>query len=95
MLMPSLHITLGLMKQFLTDLDKESAAFTYLQDFFPKLSEAKIKAGVFLETQIKEIWKRKEFPKKLTRKEEAVWYSFVAVVQGFLGNQDRKLCGTG
>ena len=42
-LMPPLHIKLGLMKQFVTALDKESAAFKYLQDFFPKLSEAKVK----------------------------------------------------
>jgi hypothetical protein len=40
-LMPPLHIKLGLMKQFVTGLDKESSAFKYLQDFFPKLSEAK------------------------------------------------------
>jgi len=38
-LMPPLHIKLGLMKQFVSALDKESAAFKYLQDFFPKLSE--------------------------------------------------------
>ncbi|MGH0118403.1 UNVERIFIED_CONTAM: hypothetical protein FKN15_023339 [Acipenser sinensis] len=37
-LMPPLHIKLGLMKQFVRALDKESAAFKYLQDFFPKLS---------------------------------------------------------
>ncbi|XP_076321485.1 uncharacterized protein LOC143230981 [Tachypleus tridentatus] len=36
MLFPPLHIKLGLMKQFVTALDKESAAFKYLQDFFPK-----------------------------------------------------------
>ncbi|MGH0134277.1 UNVERIFIED_CONTAM: hypothetical protein FKN15_009533 [Acipenser sinensis] len=54
-LMPPLHIKLGLMKQFVRALDKESAAFKYLQDFFPKLSEAKVKAGVFVGPQIKKI----------------------------------------
>ncbi|XP_051513688.1 SUMO-interacting motif-containing protein 1 isoform X3 [Myxocyprinus asiaticus] len=52
-LMPPLHIKLGLMKQFVRALDKESATFKYLQDFFPKLSEAKVKAGVFVGPQIK------------------------------------------
>ena len=85
-LMPPLHIKLGLMKQFGTALDKESAAFEYLRDFFPKLSEAKVKAGVFVGPQIKKILECKEFPKMLTTKEKAAWNSFVAVVRGFLGN---------
>ncbi|XP_051524523.1 uncharacterized protein LOC127423891 [Myxocyprinus asiaticus] len=84
-LMPPLHIKLGLMKQFVRALDKESAAFKYLQDFFPKLSEAKVKAGVFIGPQMKKILECNEFPKKLTSKEKAAWNSFVAVVRGFLG----------
>lgn len=47
-LSPSLLIKLHLMKQYVTALDKESSAFTYLQGFFPKLSEAKVKASVFI-----------------------------------------------
>ncbi|XP_071524154.1 uncharacterized protein [Panulirus ornatus] len=58
-----------LMKQFVTALDKESAAFKYLQDFFLTLSEAKVKAGMFVRPQIKKILESMEFPKKLTRKE--------------------------
>src|SRR5687768_10602276 len=84
--MPPLHIKLGLMKQFVTVLNKESAAFKYLHDFFPKLSEAKVKAGVFVGPQINKIMESEEFPKKLTRKEKTAWDSFVAVVSGFLGN---------
>ncbi|KAL6478203.1 hypothetical protein MHYP_G00140380 [Metynnis hypsauchen] len=85
-LMPPLHIKLGLIKQFVRALDKESRAFNYLQDLFPKLSEAKIKAGVFVGPQIKKIIECSEFPKKLNRKERTAWNSFVAVVRGFLGN---------
>ncbi|XP_076345615.1 uncharacterized protein LOC143244568 [Tachypleus tridentatus] len=70
MLYPPLHINLGLIKQFVTALDKESAAFKYLRDFFPKLSEAKVKAGVFVGPQIKKILECTEFPKMLSRKEE-------------------------
>ena len=54
-LMPPLHIKLGLIKQFVTALDKESAAFKYLQVLFPKLSEAKVKAGIFVGLLIKKI----------------------------------------
>jgi hypothetical protein len=85
-LMPPLHIKLGLIKQFVTALDKDSAAFKYLQDFFPKLSEAKVSAGVFVGPQIKKILQCKEFPNKLTSTEVAAWNSFGAVVRGFLGN---------
>ena len=60
-LMPPLHIKLGLMKQFVRTLDTESAAFKDLQDFFPKLSEAKVKAGVFVGPQIKKILECNEF----------------------------------
>lgn len=85
-LMPPLHIKLGLIKQFVTALDKESAAFKYLQDLFPQLSEAKVNAGIFVGPQIKKIIECDEFAKKLSRKENAAWNSFVAVVHGFLGN---------
>ncbi|XP_076036895.1 uncharacterized protein LOC143022524 [Oratosquilla oratoria] len=85
-LFPPLHLKLGLMKQFVRVLDKESPAFKFLQDVFPKLSAAKVEAGVFIGPQIKKVMECKEFPKKLTRTERAAWDSFVAVVLGFLGN---------
>ncbi|XP_076351321.1 uncharacterized protein LOC143247336 [Tachypleus tridentatus] len=69
---PPLHIKLGLMKQFFTALDKESAAFKYLRDFFPKLSEEKVKGGVFVGPQTKKILECTEFPKKLSRKERSL-----------------------
>ncbi len=52
------------MKQFVTPLDKKSAAFKYLQDFFPKLSELKMKAG----PQVMKIMECSEFL-QLTEKE--------------------------
>ena len=54
-LMPPLHIKLGLIKQFFKALDRSSEAFKYmyLQKFFSKLSEAMIKASVFIGPQIK------------------------------------------
>ena len=40
------------MKQFVQALDQNSKPFKYLKGFFPKLSEAKIKAGIFVGPQI-------------------------------------------
>lgn len=85
-LFPPLYIKLGLMKQFVTALDKESAAFRYLQDFFPKLSEAKVKAGIFNGPLVRKIMEYSEFLQKLTEKEKKAWECVIAVVQGFLGN---------
>lgn len=46
-ILPPLHIKLGLMTQFTKSLDRESLAYNHLKNIFPRLSEAKIKAGVF------------------------------------------------
>lgn len=89
-LMPPLHIKLGLIKQFVKALDHESAAFKHLEAVFPKLSEAKIKAGVFVGPQIKKLMKDPEFSGKLLAPEKRAWRSFVAVVQGFLGNNKEE-----
>ena len=69
-LMPPLNIKLGLIKQFATALDKESAAFKYLQVLFPKLYEAKVKAGILVRPQIKKIIECDEFAKLLNRKQK-------------------------
>ncbi|XP_063865374.1 KRAB-A domain-containing protein 2-like [Scylla paramamosain] len=82
-LFPPLHIKLGVMKQF----DKESAAFKYLQDFFHKLSQAKVKSGIFIVPQVRKIMECSELLQKLTEKEKKAWEGFIAVVHGFLGNK--------
>ena len=68
-----------------TALDKESAAFKYLQVLFPKLSDAKVKAGIFVGPHIKKIIECDKFAKLLNRKQKTAWNSFVAA-HGFLGN---------
>jgi len=44
-LLPPLHIKLGLMKNFVKAMDRTGSAFKYLAEKFPRLSEAKIKEG--------------------------------------------------
>jgi len=46
-LLPPLHIKLGLMKNFVKAMDRTGSAFRYLAEKFPRLSEAKIKKGFF------------------------------------------------
>jgi hypothetical protein len=60
-LLPSLHIKLGLMKQFVKALDKTGDCFRYVNEVFPHLSEGKIKEGVFVGPNIKyQIYLRKK-----------------------------------
>ena len=56
-LLPPLHIKLGLMKQFVKALPWEGEGFTYLCRKFPGLSDAKIKEGVFVGPDIRKLMK--------------------------------------
>ena len=47
-LLPPLHIKLGLMENFMKAMDRTSPTFWYLIEKFPQLIEAKIKDGVLL-----------------------------------------------
>ena len=53
---------------------------------FPKLSEAKVKAGIYVGPQVKRLMKSDSFSAKLSAIERRAWKSFVSVVEGFLGN---------
>ena len=47
-LLPPLHIKLGLMKNFVKALLKNGAAFQHLSTVFPGFSAAKLKEGIFV-----------------------------------------------
>jgi len=86
-LMPPLHIKLGLMKKFVTALDPNSTAFQYIRNLFPKLSQAKVAAGVFVGPQIRKVFVSSEFRNLLNANETAAWDSFRATVEHFLGKR--------
>lgn len=86
-ILPPLHIKLGLMKNFVKALHKGGEAFNHLKEKFPKLSEAKVKEGIFVGPQIRKLLKDPTFDSKLTNIELAAWSSFRAIVKDFLGNR--------
>ena len=47
-ILPSRHIKLGLFKNFVKALDKNGAGFHYLKEIFPRVSDSKIKEGIFV-----------------------------------------------
>jgi hypothetical protein len=60
-LLPSMHLKLGLMKIFVKAMNQEAAAFTYLREMFPKLSEAKLKESFSIGPQIRDLIKDEYF----------------------------------
>lgn len=85
-LLPPLHIKLGLMKNFVKAMDWNGTGFLYLKQKFSRLSEAKIKEGIFVGPQIKEIMKDEIFDNMLNETELRAWSAFKSVVTNFLGN---------
>lgn len=89
-ILPPLHIKLGLIKNFVKALDSTGEAFQCLTRIFPKISEAKLKEGIFIGPQIKELMKSEEFKCYLSSDELAAFESFKNVVSGFLGNKKAR-----
>ena len=85
-LLPPLHIKLGLMKNFVKALHKNGAAFQHLSTVFPGLSASKLKEGIFVGPQIREVLKDTDFEELLNLKELRAWEAFKSVCSGFLGN---------
>jgi hypothetical protein len=79
------------MKHFVKAMNQEEAAFTYLREKFSRLSEAKLKEGIFIGPQIRDVIKEEYFNKLLQGDEKAAWDSFKFVVKEFLGNNSSKI----
>ena len=74
------------MKNFVKALHKNGAAFQHLSTVFPGLSATKLKEGIFVGPQIREVLKDTDFEKLLNLKELRAWETFKSVCRGFLGN---------
>ena len=57
-------------------MNQKEAAFTYLREKFPILSEARLKEGIFIDPQIRELIKDEYFDKILQDDEKVAWDSF-------------------
>ena len=87
---PSLHIKLGLFKQFVKALHKESSTLAYLAEKFPSLSQAKIKEDIFIGLQIRKIALDETFITHLKSKGKLAFETFKKVCDNFLGNHRSK-----
>ena len=75
------------MKAFVRALDTNGTAFQYLKEKFGvHKSDAKLKAGVFIGPEIRNLLHDAVFKLNLNPKELAAWEAFTDVAQHFLGN---------
>ncbi|GBM40261.1 hypothetical protein AVEN_201154-1 [Araneus ventricosus] len=86
--LPPLHIKLGLMKNFVKAVDCGESRFQYLRLKFPKVSEAKIKESIFVGPQFRQLMNDPVFESKLTKKKAAAWTLtlFKELAKNFFGN---------
>jgi len=80
------------MKYLVKAMNQEETAFTYLREKFPRLSEAKLKEGIFIGPKIRDLIKDEHYDRLLQGEEKAVWDGFKFVVKGFLGNRRAQNC---
>ena len=86
-LLPPLHIKLGLMKQFVRALDRKGECFQYISRKFPEISDSKLEAGIFDGPQIRTLMRDDNFTKHMNELEKNAWLSFKEVTKNFLGNK--------
>jgi hypothetical protein len=69
-------------------MDQNSPEFMYeyLKNKFPRISDAKIKGGVFVGPQISDLIQDVKFEDQLSEVEKGTWKSFTNVFISFLGN---------
>ena len=84
-LLPPLHIKLGLMKQFVKALDENNDCYRYIRNRFPSTSYVKVRAGIFDGPQIRTLIRDPVFVLHMTVVESAAWCSYVSMVKEFLG----------
>jgi len=76
-LLPPLHIKLGLMKNFVKTMAKtDTEGFRFLRKKFSKLSQVRLKEGIFVGSQIREVFQDPEFENSLNALELRAWHAF-------------------
>ena len=75
------------MKNFVKAIEDNHEACQHLKEKFPRMTDAKLKEGIFVGLRIRHIMKDNVFETKLTGLQQIAWNSLKAVVDGFLGSQ--------
>ncbi|UYV84664.1 K02A2.6-like, partial [Cordylochernes scorpioides] len=73
-------------QNFVKAMDRNASGFAYLKQKISSISEAKIKEGIFVGPQIRELQQDGNFQNSLNEVEAAAWNSFRNVCKNFLGS---------
>jgi len=74
------------MKNFVKDMDKTARGFEYVRNKFPNVSDIKIKEGIYIGPQIRELMQDKQFDEDLNEAQRNAWLSFKRICKDCLGN---------
>lgn len=85
-ILPPLHIKLGLFTNIVKKLPKDSLAMNYLKQKFPRATASKIEAGIFDGPQIRALYGDQAFNECLGPAHLEAWEAFQDIVHNFLGN---------
>lgn len=86
-IMPPLHIKLGVATQYLKTVLKENDnALKAVKQIFPGKTNEKIMAGIFDGPALRKLLKNDEFFESLTPQEATAWLSFKILCEQFFGN---------
>ena len=80
------------MKISLKGMDKTGRGFECLRNKVPNASSAKIKEGIFIEAQIRELMQDKQFDEDLNETGRNAWLSFKRICEDLLGNHKAANC---
>jgi len=83
-ILPSLHIKMGIFKNFVKALDSEGEPMKTLKNIFPRLSAAKIKEDVFVWPDTRKLMKSQQFQDALSPVELRAWNAIKSVWKTFL-----------
>lgn len=86
-ILPLLHIKLGLMIYLLKALKHDGPAFLYLKKKFLKISDAKVKEVIPLTPQIRGLMRDSEFLAATDEAGLSVWCAFMGVCRGLFGKE--------
>lgn len=67
-------------------MNKEVEGFCYLRQMFPRVTDTKIKKGIFVGPEIRDIINDKPFEDLLVGLEKITWRAFKYAIENFLGN---------
>ncbi|CAH0547602.1 unnamed protein product [Brassicogethes aeneus] len=84
-ILPPLHIKLGIVKNFLKVVAKRDEVFRCLRDIFPRISDVKLKNGVLNGPDIRKLVKSEDFDRVLVDNEIVAWSSIKEIIVGLLG----------